>query len=159
MIEFLKTGDFNEVQHIVLLILVMWLIMVLAVCVDLWAGINSAKARKEKIYSHGLRRTFSKLGDYWRIQVMALIFDLIGSCMPWYSLPDASMIITAAIVLIEGRSVWENERAKKSNVAKIPDAIRDIINCSTAKSAEELLEKIRKEMESNDRSATGGKYN
>lgn len=143
MIEFLKTGNYNLLQHYVLVIFVMWVVMVLAVCVDLWAGVDSARARDEKIYSGGLRRTFSKLGDYWRIQVMALIFDLIGSCLSWYNLPYASVLITAAIVLIEGRSVWENERAKRSNVAKLPRAIRDIINCSTAKSAEELIKKIK----------------
>ena len=143
MIEFYVTGDFNVIQSQVYIILAMWVIMVLAVCVDLWAGPDSAKARGEKIYSGGLRRTFSKLGDYWRIQVMSLIFDLIGSCIDWYALPFASMLVTAAIVLIEGRSVWENERAKKGNVAKLPAAIRDIINCTTAKSAEELLKKIK----------------
>ena len=37
MIEFLKTGDYRLVQHIVLTILVMWVVMVAAVCVDLWA--------------------------------------------------------------------------------------------------------------------------
>lgn len=146
MIEFLMTGDFNTIQAKVYIILGMWLVMTLAVCIDLWAGVDSAKARGEKIYSGGLRRTFAKLGDYWRIQVMALIFDLIGSCIAWYNLPYASMLVTAAIVLIEMRSVWENERAKKSNAAKIPDAIRAIINCSTAKSAEELLEKIKSEV-------------
>lgn len=151
MTEFLKTGDFMAVRHMVLVILTMWLVMVLAVCVDLWAGVNSARARGEKIYSGGFRRTFAKLGDYWRIQVMALIFDLIGSCMSWYNLPFASMLVTAAIVLIEGRSVWENEKAKKSNVAKLPGAIREIISCSTAKSAQELLEKIRKELEDGKR--------
>lgn len=143
MIEFLKTGDYRLIQHIVLVILAMWVIMCVAVCVDLWAGVNSAKARGEKIYSGGLRRTFSKLGDYWRIQVMALIFDLIGSCLIWYNLPYASIIITAAIVLIEGRSVWENEKAKKSNIAKLPKAIRDIIHCSTAKDAEKLLQMLK----------------
>ena len=76
MIEFFVTGDFNVIQSQVYIILAMWAIMVLAVCIDLWAGTDSAKARGEKIYSGGLRRTFSKLGDYWRIQVMALIFDL-----------------------------------------------------------------------------------
>lgn len=146
MIDFLMTGDFNLIQAQVYIILGMWLVMVLAVCVDLWAGVDSAKARGEKIYSGGLRRTFAKLGDYWRIQVMALIFDLIGSCIVWYNLPYASMLVTAAIVLIEMRSVWENERAKKSNVAKLPDAIRAIINCSTAKSAEELLERLKNEV-------------
>lgn len=142
MMEFLKTGDFATIRHVVLVILVMWIVMVLSVCVDLWAGVNSAKARKEKIYSGGLRRTVAKLGDYWRIQVMALIFDLIGSCIGWYNLPYASIIITAAIVLIEGRSVWENEKAKRSNVAKLPDAICAIIQCSDVKSAEELVRKL-----------------
>ena len=144
MIEFFVTGDFNVIQSQVYIILAMWAIMVLAVCIDLWAGTDSAKARGEKIYSGGLRRTFSKLGDYWRIQVMALIFDLIGSCIDWYTLTFASMLVTAAIVLIEGRSVWENERAKKSQVAKLPDAIRAIIQCADAKTAEQLLDKLKK---------------
>ena len=129
MIDYLVTGEFSQIQLRVYIILAMWVVMVMAVCMDLWAG--------------GFRRTIGKLGDYWRIQVMALIFDVIGSCIPWYEYPYASMIVTAAIVLIEGRSVWENERAKKGNVAKLPAAIRDIINCTTAKSAEELLKKIK----------------
>ena len=91
MIEFLVTGDFKIIQSQVYIILAMWVMMCVAVCVDLWAGTDSAKARGEKIYSGGLRRTFAKLGDYWRIQVMALIFDLIGSCIDWYTLPFASI--------------------------------------------------------------------
>ena len=143
MIDYLVTGEFSRIQLRVYIILAMWVVMVMAVCMDLWAGVNSARARGEVINSGGFRRTIGKLGDYWRIQVMALIFDVIGSCIPWYEYPYASMIVTAAIVLIEGRSVWENERAKKGNVAKLPAAIRDIINCTTAKSAEELLKKIK----------------
>lgn len=143
MTEFFITGDFKYIQVFSVMILSLWVVMVIAVCVDLWAGINSAKARKEEIYSGGLRRTFSKLGDYWRIQVMALIFDLIGSCLTWYNVPYASIVITMGIVIIEGRSVWENEKAKKSNVAKLPEVIRDIIRCSTARDAEELLKKLK----------------
>ena len=84
----------------VYVILAMWAIMCIGVCMDLWAGVNSARARGEVINSGGFRRTIGKLGDYWRIQVMALIFDVIGSCIPWYEYPYASMIVTAAIVLI-----------------------------------------------------------
>ena len=62
MIEFFVTGDFNVIQSQVYIILAMWAIMVLAVCIDLWAGTDSAKARGEKIYSGGLRRTFRSLG-------------------------------------------------------------------------------------------------
>ena len=149
MIEFLVTGDFKIIQSQVYIILAMWVMMCVAVCVDLWAGTDSAKARGEKIYSGGLRRTFAKLGDYWRIQVMALIFDFIGSCIDWYTLPFASMLVTAAIVLIEGRSVWENEKAKKSQVAKLPDAIRAILQCSDVKTAEQLLNKLKEVTDDN----------
>lgn len=89
MIDFFKTGNYGLLHDYILVILVMWTVMVLAVAVDLWAGVDSARARGEKIYSGGLRRTFSKLGDYWRIQVMALIFDLIGSCISWYKIGRA----------------------------------------------------------------------
>ena len=128
IMEFLKTGDFSMILTRVYVILAMWAIMCIGVCMDLWAGVNSARARGEVINSGGFRRTIGKLGDYWRIQVMAFIFDVIGSCIQWYEYPYASMIVT---------------RAKKGNVAKLPAAIRDIINCTTAKSAEELLKKIK----------------
>lgn len=62
MIEFLKTGNYGLVQHYVLTILVMWVVMVAAVCVDLWAGVNSAKARGEKIYSVGFGGHFRSWG-------------------------------------------------------------------------------------------------
>ena len=100
IMEFLKTGDFSMILTRVYVILAMWAIMCIGVCMDLWAGVNSARARGEVINSGGFRRTIGKLGDYWRIQVMALIFDVIGSCIPWYEYPYASMIVTAAIVLI-----------------------------------------------------------
>ena len=38
MIEFFVTGDFKVIQSQVYIILAMWVIMILAVCVDLWAG-------------------------------------------------------------------------------------------------------------------------
>ena len=100
MIDYLVTGEFSQIQLRVYIILAMWVVMVMAVCMDLWAGVNSARARGEVINSGGFRRTIGKLGDYWRIQVMALIFDVIGSCIPWYEYPYASMIVTAAICLL-----------------------------------------------------------
>ena len=92
MIDYLVTGEFSQIQLRVYIILAMWVVMVMAVCMDLWAGVNSARARGEVINSGGFRRTIGKLGDYWRIQGMALIFDVIGSCIPWYEYPYASMI-------------------------------------------------------------------
>lgn len=142
MIEFLRTGDFDHVQLYVVIILIMWLFEVAAVCVDFWSGTNTAKALGQKLDSSGFRRSFAKLGDYWRVTVMFLFIDIIGGLFPWYNLPFATMLITLSVILIEGRSVYENAKAKKSQAAKLPDAIRAIIQCADAKTAHELIEKI-----------------
>lgn len=143
MIEFLKTGDFKHIQFFVIVIFAMWFLQVLAVCVDFWSGTNTAKALGQKLYSNGFRRSFAKLGDYWRVAVMFLLIDVIGSLFAWYNLPFATMLVSLAVIGIEGRSVWENAKAKKSQAAKLPDIIRDIINCVRIKDAEDLITRIK----------------
>lgn len=143
MIEFIKTGDFHHIQFFVTVILAMWVLQVFAVCIDFWSGTNTAKALGQKLYSNGFRRSFAKLGDYWRIAVMFLLIDITGSLFAWYNLPFATMLVTLAVIGIEGRSVWENAKAKKSQAAKVPDTIRDIIRCVSVKDAEELLKRIK----------------
>lgn len=142
MIEFLKTGDFRYIQLFVIVIFAMWFLQVLAVCIDFWSGTNTAKALGQKLYSNGFRRSFAKLGDYWRVTVMFLLIDVVGSLFAWYTLPFATMLVSLAVIGIEGRSVWENAKAKKSEAAKLPDTIRDIIRCVTVKDAEDLLKRI-----------------
>lgn len=142
MIEFINTGNFEHIKLYVLVILIMWLFEVAAVCVDFWSGTNTAKVLGQKLDSSGFRRSFAKLGDYWRVTVMFLFIDIIGGFFVWYSLPFATMLITLGVIIIEGRSVYENTKAKKSQAAKLPDAIRAIIQCADAKSAEELLSKF-----------------
>lgn len=142
MIEFIKTGDFHHIQLFVTVIFVMWFLQVLAVLLDFWSGTNTARALGQKLYSNGFRRSFAKLGDYWRVAVMFLLIDIIGALFAWYNLPFATILVTLAVIGIEVRSVWENARAKKSQAAKLPDTIRDIIKCVTVKDAEELLKRI-----------------
>ena len=38
MIDYLVTGEFSQIQSRVYIILAMWVVMVMAVCMDLWAG-------------------------------------------------------------------------------------------------------------------------
>lgn len=142
MIEFIRTGDFKHIQLFVVVILAMWMLQVLAVCIDFWSGTNTAKSLGQKLNSNGFRRSFVKLGDYWRVALMFLLIDVIGSLFACYNLPFATMLVTLAVIGIEGRSVWENAKSKKSQAAKLPDTIRDIIKCVTVKEAEELLKRI-----------------
>lgn len=151
MIEFIKTGDFAHIRLFVTIILGMWLIEVLAVIMDFWSGTNTAKVLGVELDSNGFRRSFAKLGDYWRVTVMFLFIDLTGSFFEWYHVPFATMLIAGCVVLIEARSVYENAKAKKSEVQKLPDVLRKIISCTDAKSASELLQKLTDTLKSDEK--------
>ena len=66
MLEYITTGNWGALQNDIVLriaiILVCWGMMVASSFIDLWSGVDAAKACGEKIQSNGLRRTVSKLG-------------------------------------------------------------------------------------------------
>ena len=140
---FAEMSDPSVFQRMAIVVLILWGLMIVAVLVDLWTGIEKAKARREFVDSGGLRRTITKVGEYWRVLAMLLLEDVIGSIFPWYALPYASVLGTLAVILIEGRSVIENLRAKHSAAADIPDAIGRIIRCRDVKQAASLLRELR----------------
>lgn len=146
MLEVLSTGNYESLQRLGLIMLVLWIIMSLAVLVDLWAGVTRARINGEVIHSYGLRRTVEKLSSYWRIQLMGVTVDLVGSLVSWYTLPFASIIITLGILIVEAISVWENEKNKKgnTNIVKLPLIIKEIIKCSNPDDAQHLLEELQK---------------
>lgn len=101
---------------------------IFASCViDFWSGIDAAKALGQPLDSHGFRKTMTKFGDYFRVLLMGGFFDLMGLFFDFYELPYACMVVTFGCIVIEGKSVFENSRRKKSNAGKIPEAVKEII--------------------------------
>ena len=117
-------------------------LVIVAAFIDMWSGVEAARAVKERISSHGLRKTVSKIVDYLRVVFFAALIDTLGLFFPWYLLPYFVMACTLGVLLIEGRSVIENSRKKKSQAAEIPDAVRSIIQAATREEAEKVLEQI-----------------
>ena len=143
ILDFISSDQIGELKRRAVIILVFWIIMVIAVFIDLWTGVEKARARHEQIYSDKLRRTVAKIGEYWRVQIMFLLFDIVGSFITVYNLPYASMFGTLCIVYIELRSVFENLKEKRSVAADIPEAMKEIINCKDIEKAKELIEKLK----------------
>lgn len=144
MLEYINTADWESLKAAVILrimiVLLCWSTVVASSFIDLWSGVDAAKACGEKIQSNGLRRTVSKLGDYFRVELFFLMFDGLGSLITWYELPYASMLGAVAIILIEGKSVIENSRKKKSSAADIPDILKQIVNASDIEQAKRVAE-------------------
>lgn len=146
MLELIETKNIDDLMFFIAvricIVLVCWLFMIFACLVDFWSGITTAKALGEKLMSHGFRRTIIKVGDYVRILLFALMFDMLGSFLSFYKIQFATILCTIAIMLIEGRSVIENSRRKKAHAADVPDMVKQIIQAVTTQQGHEVLEKI-----------------
>lgn len=122
--------------------IIIWVIMLAAVMIDMRAGIRKAKALRQHIDSHGLRRTFTKFGDYGKVTALFMCIDLLGILFDIYLMPYASGTSAVIAVSIEAWSVRENLRAARSSAAQIPELIGDFIKASNEKDVSELLRKF-----------------
>jgi hypothetical protein len=134
----------NLYRHIGVTLLC-WLVMFIAVMIDMWDGVQTARILNERIDSKGLRRTFAKTGEYWRMMLFGLMFDTLGLLFTWYTLPYMTIIITLGVLVIEFRSVWEHNRRKRSHAAELPSVIANIIRCTSEKDSLELIRTIKRE--------------
>lgn len=146
MLELIENKNFVDLQFYVavriIIVLICWIFMMAACCIDFWSGTSTAKALGKPLSSHKFRRTINKMGDYIKLLLFALMFDLLGSFLPFWAIPFASIVCTVAIILIEGKSVVENSRKKKAHAADVPEVIKQIVQAATTKQGEEILNKI-----------------
>lgn len=125
------------------IIFVCLVLIVFACLLDMWTGIDAARANKEKICSRPLRKTGTKIVDYYRLVLFFVLIDILGLCFPWYNLPYGAVIGTAGVLFVEGFSVVENLRRKKSHAAEVADMAAKIVECLTPEEAQKIIKKIK----------------
>ena len=141
----------QDIGHGITIIFMCFVIVAIAVILDLYTGIRAAKQIGEPIRSHILRKTINKITDYYVAVIIGILIDWLGLCFPWYSIPYAAIISTLAVIIIEGRSVLENLSRAKSHAAEVDDVVlkslpilKEMIDCKSIKTAIKLYEEIRK---------------
>ena len=146
MLDFIETRDIDGLLFYavirICITLVCWFFVICSCLVDFWSGTNTAKALGESLQSHGFRRTIIKIGDYWRVLIFALMFDILGAFLPFYVLPFTTILCTISIICIEGKSVIENSGRKKAHAAEVPDMVKAIVEAATSEQGAEVLNKI-----------------
>lgn len=133
----------QDIGHGITIIFISCILVIVAVLMDLWTGIDAARKNKERIRSRILRRTIAKILDYLRVVVFGVLIDILGLCFPWYAIPYCCILITLGILLIEGKSVIENYRKGKSSAARVMDMIEHIIECGDNSTAERIIKAIK----------------
>lgn len=146
MYELIQNGDYQGLGHYVVIrvaiTMVCWSFMVVATLVDFWSGVTTARALHEPLMSHGFRRTIAKIGSYWQVLIFALLFDILGAFISFYYLPFMTMISTLSIIIIEARSVVENNKRRKVSAAQIPEVTEQIISAVTNEEAVAAVARI-----------------
>ena len=147
MFDLIIAQDWDGIQLRLIIwaivIFIAWIGMAVACFVDMWSGVSTARAIGEKVHSHRLRETFQKIKDYAGVMFPFMFIDIIGSLFSFYFLPFFQIITGAGAIIIEGWSVLENKKRKKSHAALIPELAKDIIQCAREKDAEALIETIQ----------------
>ena len=148
MLELIEAKNIDALMFFIAIrvgiILVCWFFMVVSSIVDFWSGTTTAKALGQALMSHGFRRTVTKIGDYVRLMLFALMFDILGSLLSFYIVPFATILCTIAVIYIEGKSVVENSKRKKAHAADVPDIVKKIVQAVSQKDAEIILEQLTK---------------
>lgn len=135
----------HDVSRGLAIIFVCCILVIAAALLDMWTGVDAAIANRERIRSHSLRKTVRKVIDYLRIVVFGVLIDILGLFFPWYDIPYACIVVTLGVILIEGKSVIENFKKKRSSAAQVLDIVAKIIECADEKDARKLIGIIRGE--------------
>lgn len=135
----------HDVSRGLTIIFVCCVLVIAAALLDMWTGVDAAIANRERIRSHSLRKTVRKVIDYLRIVVFGVLIDILGLFFPWYDIPYACIVVTLGVILIEGKSVIENFKKKRSSAAQVLDIVAKIIECADEKDARKLIGIIRGE--------------
>lgn len=155
MLELIEAKNINALMFFIVIrvgiILVCWFFMVVSSIVDFWSGTTTAKALGQTLMSRGFRRTITKIGDYVRLMLFALMFDILGSLLSFYIVPFATILCTIAVIYIEGKSVVENSKRKKAHAADVPDIVKKIVQAATAEQGHKILNEITKIAALNDK--------
>ena len=137
----------------IFIILACWMFVVLANFIDFWSGTATAKALGQPLMSHGFRRTITKIGDYVKVMMFALMFDALGSLLTFYIIPFVSILCASAVLGIEGKSVIENSKRRKTNAAGIPGMVSKIMNAATREDSLKALSAIATALTSKEHAA------
>lgn len=119
------------------------ILVIVAIMLDLWDGVHTARKTEQAVHSHKLRVTISKMSEYFRFIMIGFLVDCIGLLFAFYTLPFLAVVFGAGLIIVEGKSMFEHANRRKSHTTQLPDIIQSMLKCAHDKDAIKLIEIIR----------------
>lgn len=127
----------------------LWLLVIVAVLLDLWDGVYTAKVTHQRIHSHKLRVTVNKISEYWRLMLIGFLIDTAGCLFPVYALPYLSILFCLGLICVEAKSMFEHVRKRRSQAVDVAKLIQMLVECASEKDAKKLLKELSEYFGSN----------
>lgn len=124
------------------LLLVVCILVIAAIMLDLWDGVHTAKMTNQRIHSHKLRVTISKISEYFRFIMIGFLVDCLGFFFNFYPLPFVALLFGAGLIAVEAKSMFEHANRRKSHATELPTIIKSIMDCVNEKDARKIIERL-----------------
>jgi hypothetical protein len=130
----LLDGDIHGFMTKLAVMMFAWLTVVISSGADLVSGIAASKrAGVKRTTSWGMRRTLTKLLQYFAVFFSFLLLDVVlsalGQFLPIFSIPILSICVIIGELVIEVVSILENTRKGKN---KEEDKMDDLMQLAAA---------------------------
>lgn len=115
MILEIVTGEFHKLLIQMYVVFLAWLIVVLAIGIDLHFGIKKSKQNGLFVHSYGLRQTSSKVVQYLALMAFFLFIDVLNPFWIYFeyqSMPLLSVFGAIVLTYTEYKSVREKTDEK-----------------------------------------------
>lgn len=115
------------------------LLVIMAIMLDLWDGVCTAKRTGQRVHSHKLRVTIAKVSEYWRFLLIGFLADCLGFLFSFYFLPFMALLFGIGLIVVEIISMFEHAKRRKSHLIDLPEIIDGIIAATSKKDAEKII--------------------
>lgn len=132
----------DKVRLFFSLLLIICILVIVAIMLDLWDGVHTAKMTNQRIHSHKLRVTISKISEYFRFIMIGFLVDCLGFFFDFYLLPFVALLFGAGLIAVEAKSMFEHANRRKSHTTELPTIIKSIVDCVSDKDAMKIIEHL-----------------
>ena len=116
IIDYLE-GDYKTLITTLFVVCFTWIVVIVAMLIDLYFGVKKAKELGEATSSEGFRRTINKATYYFALMGFAFLFDIFDVVTPYFfphplgSVPFVSIFVALGL-FTEAKSVREKAEDK-----------------------------------------------
>lgn len=121
------------------------LFVIVAIMLDLWDGVHTARKTHERVHSHKLRATIAKMSEYFRFVVIGFLVDCLGYFFSFYLMPFVAILFGVGLIVVEAKSMFEHARRRQSHSSELPDIIKSIMDCAHEKDARKIIAQLKGE--------------